>query len=162
MSGQALHSNQNISASSSLSGLTETSIVSATQQHFIEAFDTFCKGNTFTERTVGLKQRKSSESKHIIFQATINNSADGTFCKRQLSQFGQNQTKLLAKRRLEGGNQKQIYKNTPSCRRPTRTTECNSWLHTGPPSILFENAGLSLPKHYLNLYLQLNVDYFDD
>lgn len=95
-----------------LAALIETSTDSATQHHFIEAFDTLCKGNTFTEQIVGLKQRKNRESKHIFFQATANSSEDGTFCKRQLSKFGQNQTKLPSKRRLEGGNQKQIYENT--------------------------------------------------
>lgn len=48
-----------------------------------------------------------------------------------------------------------------SCRRPIRIIE-SIGLHTGPPFILFENAGLSLPKLYLNLYLQLNVDYLGD
>lgn len=144
-----------------LAALIETSTDSATQHHFIEAFDTLCKGNTFTEQIVGLKQRKNRESKHIFFQATANSSEDGTFCKRQLSKFGQNQTKLLSKRRLEGGNQKQIYENTLSCRRPIRIIE-SIGLHTGPPFILFENAVLSLPKLYLNLYLQLNVDYLGD
>lgn len=144
-----------------LAALIETSTDSVTQHRFIEAFDTLCKGNTFTEQIVGLKQKKNRESKHIFFQATANSSADGTFCKRQLSKFGQNQTKLPSKRRLEGGNQKQIYENTLSCRRPIRIIE-SIGLHTGPPFILFENAVLSLPKLYLNLYLQLNVDYLGD
>lgn len=96
-----------------LAALIETSTDSATQHHFIEAFDTLCKGNTFTEQIVGLKQRKNRESKHIFFQATANSSADGTFCKRQLSKVWAESDKTAIQEKAGRGQSKADIREHP-------------------------------------------------